>query len=284
MVSGFMICRSLFNKHQDVKYYFVERIKKLYPQYIFALIVMTLYCAFIQLYHGIGDSIGTIITNFFTEIFMLQGLLPCLGANNYPMWYMAVLLWGGTLVYFVLKKIPVKWIIIFSPIYIAGYYAYNFIVSDTIEVWSGINTLLRGIADMMIGVLLYFFVIKNRYGHLLEKYSVILRVVGLTGVIWCLCSVNFNDVFALLFLPILIIGSLYSKSDYLHISKWSKYCYPIYLNHALVIDYIRRLLNFYTDNNVVIVLGVLLSIILYSICAYHLVHWIQNKILIIFRK
>lgn len=276
IVSGFLLCRSFYEKDLAVKNYFVGRIKKLYPQYLFALVAISCYMLFRFFYHGMGN-IESIGLNFLSELFVVQGLLPCLGANNYPMWYFAVLIWGGGIVYFILKKCSSKFLSVICPSFVIGYYIYNFSVSNSIELWSGINTLLRGIADMFIGIMLYKIVVKNTKTNVIKQYSVLFKIIGLIGVGICICSEQFLDKLSLLFFPILLVGVLYSNIDVFHISKISKYCYPMYLNHALVLDYSRRILLRYMDGEWVACCCVVL-ILFYSILTYHIVNWMQYKI------
>lgn len=276
IVSGFLLCRSFYEKGLTVKNYFVGRIKKLYPQYLFALVAISCYLLFRFFYHGMGN-IESIGLNFLSELFVVQGLLPCLGANNYPMWYLAVLIWGGLIVYFILKKCSSKLLPVICPSFVIGYYIYNFSVSNSIELWSGINTLLRGIADMFIGLMLYKIVARNTKTDSIKKYSVLFKIIGLIGLGICICSEQYLDIFSLLFFPILLVGVLYSNTDVFHISKISKYCYPMYLNHALVLDFSRRILLRYMDGEWVACCCVVL-ILFYSILTYHIVNWMQYKI------
>lgn len=279
ILSGLLLCKSYCEKKQSIKTYFVGRIKKLYPQYFFALIVITLYLIFRQIYHGTGETVCSIVTSFWGEVFLLHGIVPNWEANNYPTWYVSVLLWGGTFIFMMLKKLSSKWIFILSPIFIIGYYVYNFSVSNSIEIWTGVNPLLRGISDMLIGVLLYLLLIEKDMISRIRIYSVWMKLIGLAGMAWCFCSTQFYDMYAIFFLLVLIVGSICSARDTLHLNKVSKYCYSMYLTHALVIDYVRRLLKIYVENDILVIIGVLLSILFYSILFYVVTNWLTRKLL-----
>lgn len=246
IISGFMIYQSIDKKIRP-KEFLVQRYKKLYPEYIFALIIYFEYLIINNLINFDFYKIKEIFLKLIPEIFLLQDLGIWGGGNNYPLWYLAILVWGGFFLYCLLFKYEYFTVHIFSPLIIILYYSYNFKVQPSIELWNVSifisNPLLRGLADMCIGVLLFKlwnFIKNNNY---ILKYGFILKIIGLIGIIICFTSQTYLDKYVLLFYPILIIGILSSKMQSKFINNLGKYTYPIYLNHAFIIGLVKQYLG-----------------------------------------
>jgi len=135
IISGFMLYKTYKSKNLSPKEYFLGRLKKLYPQYLFGLIVVTLYLGVIFYLRQDFSSIKDLILQSISEPFLVQRLGIWPNGNNYPLWYLAVLVWGGILLYSLLYKKEYFVTHIFAPVFILGYYSYHCAHYQTIEAW-----------------------------------------------------------------------------------------------------------------------------------------------------
>lgn len=277
MVSGFMLLQSYKNKKRTPSEYLISRLKKLYPDYFFALIVYVFYLGIKTLIYSNFGEIKVILTKMIPEVFLVQNIGIWGEGNNYPLWYLAVLIWGGFFLYCLLFKYEYFTIHIFSPIFILGYYSLHFATSVSIESWNIIfcfsGPLMRGIADMCIGFLIYKIWEMLKEKEYISRIGIILKVVGLLGVMICFFSIPYYDKYILIFMPILIIGILASKRKNILLNKISPYCYSMYINQAFIINVTYPLVIF---NKLYIVLF-FIYLFFYSVFTKHIVTIIINR-------
>ena len=134
---------------------------------------------------------------------------------NPTLWYVVVLIFGGGLLYALMKWNSKVAISIILPLYALLYFTYIFKVGGCVEYWGTYgfvyHPLWRGIADMSIGVVFWhiFSRIKLRIPLLLTN---IISTASLFA-IWVILFLNIHyDRYVLLFVPVLLIGSFTERS------------------------------------------------------------------------
>lgn len=208
--------------------YFVKRWKRFNPKYIGAILITYLIIVFPNVVKGkagIKEILGV-----FPDFLMLQsvGIFNDMGGQNKPLWYLSVLLFGGTIIYsflFCNKRVSIN--IILPIICLLGYTYFNQGTLDyKIENWK-INgfvyePLLRGICDISVGVLLGYVVNQKR--KFLDEHSMALNICSVISFILiaylCFSELYFDNI-AILFLVILIAGC-FSKTSVFHKIFYSK--------------------------------------------------------------
>ena len=240
MSSGFFLYKSYRNHPEEgTIHYFVKRAKRLYPEYWFAYIILFLA-------HLVMHSVP--YTHWYSpilELFLLQnvGIPLDNAAMNYPCWYLSVLLFGGTFIYFLLKKLKRIYNIV-SALVVIGTYTLLISQAPYIEQWGYVAGVYlpfwRGLADMMIGIFICQAPKPRKLaGRLIELCSglCILFMLRLNGQ---------YDYFSV-FLIILLIWAICSDEAILRrigsikfLELINRYQYGIYLNHICVILVFRH--------------------------------------------
>lgn len=284
IVSGFFLCRSS-EKYTTTIEYMKNRIKKLYPHYLFSLIVMVVVSLITG--HYWEEEFNCV-----AEIFMVQNLGFTKGGVNYPCWYMSVLLWGSLAVYLMLKYIPKKidYAVMFMlPIL---YFMYSYIFQDgRTEIWCAEHgvyvPLIRGLADLSLGVLVHI-----AYQWISEKKiydcKILKRVIEILSAIAILLLMIYPknlDVIIVMLMCIFIIAtasidSIGEKLGSLKISKWlSQYEYAIFLNHAVIILLFKKFIIGVAEWRVsVLLLLLIITVTTYSIVTTRLVSYFVDKL------
>lgn len=105
VTSGYFLMHTLDHKPQmRAGVYMRSRFSKLYPHYLFSLVVMFLSTS---VYRN-GTITLQIIWNTIPELLLVQNLGIFTGGLNSPCWYMSVLFNAGALVFFPARKLPRK--------------------------------------------------------------------------------------------------------------------------------------------------------------------------------
>lgn len=94
VLSGFLLYQSLENRRMSPTEYLTSRLKKFYPEYFFAMIV---YIFYLVITAGCCDYqlLKNIFLSSISEVFLLQNMGIWGGGNNYPLWYLSILVWCG---------------------------------------------------------------------------------------------------------------------------------------------------------------------------------------------
>ena len=250
ITSGFFLYRSYINNPEvDTKHYFLKRAKRLYLEYWFAFVILLIanLCM-----HSIP------YTHWYSpllELLLLQNIgIPLENASmNYPCWYLSVLLFGGTIIYICLKKLSKEIFNFVAVVIVIGTYFILISQSLYIEQWGTVGYIFylpfwRGMADMMIGILIYQFPKPKRI------LGIIVELCSGIGILILLRVSGPFDYLATIFI-ILLTWSICSEGSILKkignlklINILSKYQYGIYLNHICVILIFRRLESILTLN------------------------------------
>lgn len=168
ILSGMLLYHSYLNRNEGTLTYTLRKYARFAPEYLTVLV----YC---YLRHGILPVIAgnrpldiDFLLKAIPEALMLQDSGFYTGGVNYPLWYLCVLLWGGAIVHSLLHTFKHIAISVIFPFIILLGYTYIFSISDThtLQVWdvSGCVklTMLRGICDMSLGVVLLYIINKKQ--------------------------------------------------------------------------------------------------------------------------
>lgn len=273
-----------------------KRLKKYYPHYLFSFVILFLYVNFVEW----GASKAEALKNFFAqsiEIFMLHGTIltdETTWLYNSASWYLSVLLLVSYVLIAMLNRRKSD-VILWAPVILLEIYTYMAYTLGTINNWRthvlGILNygILRGIAGMLIGVLIW---------HLSTKVSRYSEGKDIQGANFCLIAGAFFAVS----IPILSfrwfhrasflyvgIGALAvflfvvgeSKVSFSNsIVRTAEFCsritYAIYLNHYFIMRILMHTLKFeYRWEIIPIYLG---SLIIYSTATTWLVQKLEHCI------
>lgn len=104
IISGYFLAGSYDSeKYPTTISYTINRIKKLYPEYIVSFILLFILTYLRQLPAGLSEFAG-IVTNSLPEIFLLQNMGWYQGGINYPLWFICVLIIASHLLFALLKE------------------------------------------------------------------------------------------------------------------------------------------------------------------------------------
>lgn len=276
--SGFFLYQSYKNNPEvDTKHYFLKRAKRLYPEYWFAIFVLLIvrFCM-----HSIP------YTHWYSPILELS-LLQNVGiplenaAMNYPCWYLSVLLFGGTAIYILLRKLSARIFYVIAVAIVIGTYVVLITHSLEIEQWGYFGKVFylpfwRGVADMMIGTIIYQLPKPKKI------FGLIFELGSAFGIIILLRIDGKYDYLAVV-LIIVLTWSICSRSSVLRkignlkvISILNKYQYGMYVNHISVI-LVFRYLDIISPINFGKILVLFLGIFLLSWIGMFIINKIQRR-------
>lgn len=212
ILSGVFLYRTFIkDKRPGVLDYFMNRLVRFFPEYAIAFVAYAIigYQSFLTAYsnHELTDT----IMNTINSLFMLNGSGIFKGGFNTALWFVVVLIIGGSLLYSLLSYNKRLALTLVFPVMVISYYTYLFSVGDTLERWSidgGIfyNPLWRGMSGLALGVM--FWEIFRRKGLELSKGLVNLVSLTSLGLIGCMVfTVDFFDEYILLLVPCVLIGA-----------------------------------------------------------------------------
>lgn len=302
ILSGFFLANKFFskkekNQEQNSWEYTKDHIKKLYPHYIYSLVVMIVLLVLKNMLQFIDTQSFTTIKDMFLSLYntipeflMLQNNGIYTGGINYPLWQISTLISAGYFIYELLtrdEKLTTK---IICPLAIL--LAYTYLKGSNVEYFSiyGIIyiPLLRAFALMSLGVITYNIVKSEEYHYILEKHPLFLNIISIISLISLIIYQRYN--FIHFILSIIIIMTLYYKDSWLNkilnkeiFKGFGDLSYAIYLNHAviiLVVNYANRIiqnnLNIYLSQSIVTLIY-LIVLLIYSKITLKIVSKIKNK-------
>lgn len=176
---------------------------------------------------------------------------------------------GGGGIYLLIKYKEEFSVKILLPLIILITYSYIFYVSDNIESWKGVIPLLRGVAGMSIGVLLYYFreriIIGNIFCNIIGCMSFILYIT-------IMIITPFYDKYSIIFIPCILLcafneNSILNKT--FKSSIWSflgSITFEMYILHSLFIYILKSMTNFLNINIAYNVISFI--ILLFVLCLF----------------
>ena len=153
ILSGFLIHRSFQKHNYPVFAYIWKRIKHFFPEYFFALITTEIITIQSLLRNSTDLSLRNVIYSFIAESLFVQSIgLPNIHAVNYPCWYLSVLIFGGGIVYALLKVLPEKSVVCSFAVVSFSLYALLLYPEGSLERWNGFYPMVRGTAGLSAGI------------------------------------------------------------------------------------------------------------------------------------
>ena len=164
--------------------YAVSRLKRLYPYYFFALLLM-LFVRILTRQYGIGQ-VPSILKKCYAEFFMLQwtpiGNEVLISAG----WFVPSVFFAGVF-YVGLFAVCKNWTgYVIAPMCVLGIYGYYFRLIGKIDIIFSYHSVLRGIAGVGLGIFVFFLceklrnVVKERSWY--PKLAVIIITILFFGV------------------------------------------------------------------------------------------------------
>lgn len=218
ILSGFLMYNSAKKKDcLSVGDYTYKKIKRFYPEY---LIVLLLFWTL----HLVSKCIGgdkivflDLFVGFLSELTFLQQVGIATGAINVSCWYLSVLVWGGALVYSLIKHYHRFSIAFLFPIIIVLVYTAIFSCGNSVECWINYGPfhmpLWRGIADMCLGCILNYSIanyikVPNKLVCIIDIFT----VFSFAGTMIDVVSDRCVDVWCLLFFCFIITDAFIPHS------------------------------------------------------------------------
>lgn len=296
VLSGFLLAKHYFSNqgcgNAGVPSYFIGRIKRLYPEYIFAMLLCALF------------------TNLFAhhismKTFMLNASLLA-GWGNIPniingIWYVTILFWVGTFLYSLLWYYNEKARFIFIPIIavLCLFYLINHGLSVTghqqpIEFSLLSKGTIRGMLGLCAGIFTYElcrFIAGLRVRFNMKIVSPILHILEIVAAVLLVKMILVHEEngvfdFNLYYYVGYIISLIYlGKAFFLKFLYWrgwkdvSYLSYTIYLTHLILIEILRKHWVGLSSMNPFCSYTILVALcILFGYVCYHMQAWVFSRL------
>lgn len=248
-------CRENGAPEDGIKDYVVGRIKRLFPQYIVALLLYYIYRIFVTN----SITVKQALVDFLPE----WGMIQILGFGKYlnsAMWYVSAMMFASIVIYFFAVKNRRRFIWFFAPAGVLLIYSWLY---QTNHGFGGVGlknrTLIicdgfwRALGGMLLGCIIYAI-----YDHL-KKTGIQNRITVPVRVIMTICEAGILALITVLFygpgntvkdftlvalMGVLVISTMLEVS-YLsralnHIPVTGKYTYALYCHHWLFQNLIKE--------------------------------------------
>ena len=253
IISGFFLAQKYLAKQKEGAGYTPlaytrDHIRRLYPHYLFSLIVLFLYLLaedIFSLLKGAPDApaVKDLFYRLYAlvpEALMLQNTGFFGGGINYPLWQVTQTVIAGYFIYALLYRFKKFSVEVLFPLFILLIYAY---LSTGVDIWATDGffyaPLLRAIAPMSLGVLVCF-IAHSRFYDALKNRRLLFDAAGLLAPICLFCFRLYRNIHlisaAVLLLccmdPSSLLNRLLNRRIF---AQFGELSYAIYLNHAAVI-------------------------------------------------
>ncbi len=295
IVSGFFLYKSFKkNSNSNGLKYTIGRIKKLYPLYIFAFIVILILTTIESCSRGNLNVQKSIFTSI-SEILLLQNIGIFNGGINYPMWYLSTLIVSGFFIFELLKRDKNLYLKLLGPLSIIIYFAFINKNYGTLEVWDNINgiylPLVRTFVDMTIGCILSYIMeeysekIKNSLTSHKFFYGII-EIINYIILFYLIIKNTPYQIYSVIAFTILIaFANIENSICYkLFNNKIFRYngdlSYSMYVNHAsiiLIFEHIYKRINYLQNNTLLCIAMYIIILIIYSYCIDKIVKRITQR-------
>lgn len=301
IISGFLLAKSAYKALQKgnelpagvaVKNYFWGRVKRLWPEYMFALLL----CA--------------LLTNLFSHhlsmrTFMLNVTMMA-GWGNIPniingIWYVIILFWGGCLLFNLIILYRERATSVILPIisFLCLFYLINHGKNITghqypIEFNLISKGTIRGLLGLSVGIYCYQICeyIKTLTVQIKPKaLNIFLGICELTVVCLLINTILLRrgqniDAFNIYFYIAFLVGLLsFKKEFFLRFLSWHGWervaylSYTIYLTHIILLEILRvHWVSLNTMNPAVMFVIVTILCVAFGFVCYHTQKWIFNKL------
>ena len=236
IVSGFFLYRSFRDESRHSTLSFIKkRLVRLYPEYLFAFLVITASTVVLSREFDLNRAVNELLMVQNTGIFHI-------GGYNFPCWYIAVMMVSGILIYNMLSLHENAFVKVIAPLIVIGCYTWLTGSEDGFETWTYIGPLsmplLRGFADMSLGVILSAFV--EELSPISEKLDLCMELLALFLIFLGMFTNAAGEVLTVAAFCLLILSLTAGEnvlSRYMSGRRWiavaGGYCYSVYLNHGV---------------------------------------------------
>ncbi|MBQ9552110.1 MAG: acyltransferase [Clostridia bacterium] len=242
-ISGYLMCTS-FQKGLSLKEFTKKRLLRLYPPYliVFLFVLAALAVTGRRSYESWYAPL--------LEAVLLQNVgIPKSGAINYPLWYLSVLFYGGTLLYAAKRALKKRWFNAIGILIVLLTYGYLAYTRGGVESWRTVFGVIylpfwRGVSALLIGM--WFRELPKPS----LKVANLLQPVGFFAAILLMVLPNVSDFAAVLALAVLVYGSTEPNTVFHRLGQIGvlRACYPYqyhaYLVHAPAIVIARSAVGF----------------------------------------
>lgn len=253
IISGYFLVKSFESGkyHEDSLEYTQSRVRRIYPYYAFALLMMIFYEIIVAMINGTGkERILNIGTTILPESFLVQNIGVYDGGINYPLWQLCTLIVASHIIFALLcynEKLTQNVICPLIAIAGASYFS-NAFGTHEVESWKLINSfisapLLKAFTGVSIGVALYEII--NKCVEKLKTINSIWISVIFGYAVWYYGMNNASYQCILAFVVILICvmcpkGIQNTLFNHAVFSKCEKLSLVIYVSQALIINIVNR--------------------------------------------
>lgn len=290
IVSGFFLMYSYLNKKESYPIgtgafrYTLNKIKKLYPHYLFSFLVIFIFTMIINK-AGFLKIVNDFCASFWELIFLQISGLKCTGLVNYPAWYISAMLIAGYFLYCLLEFFNNKFVRFGIPFVLLFVYAFFSKNAGNMDVWGGAqiynlsDAVVRAFAAMSIGVLCFEGAQALQTRKVGTSLKIILTMLELLCFIIVLVKGTLighsqNDFYLIALLGIGIMLSFSELTATSQICKagifayLGKISYPMFLNQLFIIGMFNQ---FYTGKDYKITLLLYLAVLIIYSCLTELI-------------
>lgn len=280
ILSGFYLYKNFKDKEQTTLDYTKDKIRKMYPHYIFSFMMIFILCTIKSIYKNEFDIVNLGFKGI-SEILFLQGNGIFLSGINYPLWYVGTLIVGGFIVYECLKQNEKIFLYIILPIGLILFIPYVSTIKTGLETFHVSNGIyipfFRGVLEIGLGCLVsnIFYKFNDSINNLFKKKLLYIFEI-ITYIMAGYLIYNAGDYvnYSLLIFSLIIVfcncsNSLTSILFNRNIFKGaSKLTYAMYLNHAFIITLlcmiVPRLHMLVSLNHLLYMIIYMILVIVYS--------------------
>lgn len=252
ILSGYFLYSHCINHSEGVISYTRKRFHKFWLKAVLISLCLNL----LSIKYLLSFNFTDIIRHFTEEILLLYEIIPLndvIDISNNPVWYLAVLIYGGAFIYIIIKTFKERHKIILP---LLAFVCYVIILnrSTDIQQWGYPIPLIRGIGGLSTGCLMYMLIneyenfISNRLINILSIISIIIS----TMLLFC------NNVHGII--PIIcycfIIWACFTKDSALYkwlnrsiFSRLSTISFEIFIGHMLFMGFAFPIIKFVLNNH-----------------------------------
>lgn len=262
----------------ETRRFFVKRFQRLMPLYWVAMVLLFLERFYFGAITDLVDLKRVLLSTFPEFLGMQLFWGPIL--MNAPVWFISAMLWMQPLAYYLLRKQRDIYLTIIAPMALLlfcglGWNAFGYI---DLTMWEPPYAFLRAFSEIGLGCLVYCAVTYVRKNYILNTAAVTVAETGLFIVILAIMYRTRRDykdymmIFLIaghIFLTFLNQGLLTKLLNRRIFQKLGHLSYPMYVNHAFLMDCIDGLIPgwpFWNRVAVMFVSSILFAQVELSVC------------------
>lgn len=294
MVSGYLMMKKIYSSDIGAAEYTIKHAKKLYPQYIAALIMITIY-SLIYLAVNSGLELKSVISvalSFIQESLFLQEIKIPFGIRLIGQaWYISAMLIAGFFMFAILKKfrkdiVLAVFTILSIVIMTASYMKYgNFHLNTENISFKGLGIyfgLPRGAVDMTLGCLAYelsenYLKKLSPVKSLAAKFIHLIMLVAVMAIVCCSFVPDYD--FIMIFCCFVMVTLTFSRLSFfaelyqkIPIKRVEEFSLVIYLNYLLIRRFLFEVAGIYN------IFVYFIACTAYSVLAIAVINYIMAKL------